>query len=679
MTLTTGKSLTGHLPLLLRLVKDWYWLVSMLLAPAFLWPGWWTWPVLAILVILWLVRWRVTRQFWLYTFLDWPIGLVLLGALVGLLATLDFALSANRAWSLVGGLSVYYAGVASLNSAKVARQGGPGLILAGVGIAFFSLLAADWGRGDLLKIPLIYDHLPHLLGLDSSLGSGTSPEQEINPRVVAGAMAMLVPVAWASALVRGGGPGKSSSPSRRVRIALLAGATFMTLILLLTQSPTAIGGILLAAGLFFLGRFCWQPGRRGLLPVLGGIFLALLILVLALPSLVTNLTQLLPPPNAEPSQRIVFRLEMWLRAIDMFADKPFTGIGLNNFPRSIYTFYPTYSLGPEAHAHNILLQTAIDGGIAGLAGFIAVLVGVIVTLVRAWQINQEDRPARSLLAGIGVGTLAWIFYGVGESITLGHKPALILWLMWGLTSVLALKYEVRGNKVAGFDRNRLKLDLAEASTEFDSGAPSSTYLPLGPGRVRPGAWLYSNRYSPGALGITFLVLVGLLIAGGLEKFNQNLVILEAQRAFLADDVAKISRSREDLRKLFSGNSSISAATLDLAAHLATRQEDASAATTYLYAEALLDSRGTVAKYIPSDWSLWKQPDLPASDPLLRLYNQWKVRYPSDIVSYARLGVAYSQRCQSGLVRANLQEGQSRLSSPASSLLQYLLARLPGSC
>ncbi len=664
-----------------RIIYSWGWLSGLLTTPAFLFPGPWSWVALVWLGLLALVAWRTSGSLGRVTLLDWPVLLLVGATLVGLSVSLDWKLSSNRAWSLVAGLTTYFSLAKGLKSWQVRRWALPVLATIAALISLGSLVAVDWGRGDLLKIPFVYDKLPHLL--NRSFGSGASGEEEINPRVVAGALAMLLPGVWGLAFLtlRGGG-GQNQAQSAAARTATLFSATspalwrrvgavglalFVSLVFLLTQAPTAIGGVLLAAtGLAVAGwvgrKFGWPILLAGGLGLLG-------LLALVLPPLLTTLLGSLPPPTGDPTQRIVFRLEMWLRSFDMLADQPFTGIGLNNFPVVQNHFYPTYSLGPEAHAHNLFLQTALDGGILGLAAFGAVLWGVARGCGLAWRRQRSAPGGSTVVWSIAIGTLAWLFYGLGESITLGHKPALLLWAMWGLLAVLVQDYPGK----AGLSPRRLRL-------------PASRKAGLALALVGVG-------------GVAVLLLVG----PGWERLRLNLVLVEGHRAVLQSETASAVQAGKDLENLVglaeasrtpasnsvspAGSPFASASAFDLAARLATARGDYARATRYLYAEVRLDSQQTVAKYIPAQWSVWKRPAevaAPAPGPVLSLYGQWKARYSKDALAYARLAVAqvYLGGCNNASpaaqaqaeAQATLGEGLSK-AEQSSGLLQYLAQTL----
>ncbi len=573
------------------------------------------------------------------------------GVAIGLLFSLNIELSANRAWCLVAGLTLYYALTHSLTSDKIGTWAAPALLLMAGLISLGGLVVTDWGRGELIKVPFIYDHIPHLF--NTSFGSGASSEQEVNPRVVAGGLLMLLPAIWLYVL-------KPARPRKiYIQILLLLGAMIPSLVFLLSQSPTAIAGIVAAAIIVWL-VVNYRPALlrvyiigSSLVVLLGFAFTGIGIFWFA---------HLLPPPDVDPTQRIIFRLEMWLRTLAMLADKPFTGIGLNNFPASIFVFYPTHSLGSEAHAHNIWLQTAADGGLIGLMALLAILVGVARLSRRAWRRHPAQSSIRLLIAGIAIGTLGWLFYGVGESITLAHKPSLLLWGLWGLLAGLAY------------------------------GTPYPIYGPTGSLNHDPD-WLVTKENQAQIKGPQKLINRFTLIVGGViivvacligltwNNLLLNLAIVDGQRAWLNQDQIAIARSNQTLQQFVQVNANnISGPTADLIAHLAFSQNDYAATLKYLRVEITQDGQQTVIKYVPSDWTIWRPPtlSLPAeqNNPEVRLYNQWKLRYPNDPLAYARLAVLEAQNCKIKLAQGILDEGTLKTNS---AFLLFVAGQLQNLC
>jgi len=149
------------------------------------------------------------------------------------------------------------------------------------------------------------------------------------------------------------------------------------------------------------------------------------------------------------------RLEVWSHALYMIQDFPFTGSGFGAFGEVANRLYPFYLVAPETaipHAHNLLLQIAVDLGLLGLAAW---LLAWFLACVAAWSVHRQGRaesfqPARlpeqpsgapaemsgAWLAGIGAGLLgsqaALAVHGLLDAVTWGARPALIVWAIWGL-------------------------------------------------------------------------------------------------------------------------------------------------------------------------------------------------------------------------------------------------------
>jgi O-antigen ligase len=147
--------------------------------------------------------------------------------------------------------------------------------------------------------------------------------------------------------------------------------------------------------------------------------------------------------------------------IAMVRDMPFTGVGLNTFPvlDSLYSG----GGGHAPHAHNVLIQTAVDLGVPGLLGLLALLGTFAYTVARAYRASRQ-RNQRALLIGACGAMLAWLTYGLLDSITLGHKPAMALWIMLGLVAATRVQVQQPGTSDASarrrVGRRRLVLGLA---------------------------------------------------------------------------------------------------------------------------------------------------------------------------------------------------------------------------
>jgi len=395
-------------PLLSRLAR--YELVALAaVAPLLLFTGWWTAAGLVLLVGIWLLRWwargRVTRR----TPLDWPIVILLAMTGVGLLVAADAAWSTPRAPVALLGVALYYGVVNSVQTARGRRWLAWGLVAGGLGYAAVGLLGTDWSHQRLWVAAELTQRIPALIRYAAPGAAGT---ELLNPRQLGAAMAVFAPVALA---LLGWGRGW---PTRLVGgLAALA----MGGVALLTGSLPALGAL---AAALALGAVIWS--RWFLLLVPAGLAAAGVALWrYGVPSAAFLLSLDSPVGVA-----VHLRLDIWSRALAMIGDLPLTGAGLNQYAILQSEFYPGYVLGFEHHAHNLYLQTALDLGHPGLLAFLALMGAAGALAVRAWR-RDATAETRALVAGAGLGLLAYLVYGLGDITPWGSRVQLGVWALLG--------------------------------------------------------------------------------------------------------------------------------------------------------------------------------------------------------------------------------------------------------
>jgi tetratricopeptide (TPR) repeat protein len=115
----------------------------------------------------------------------------------------------------------------------------------------------------------------------------------------------------------------------------------------------------------------------------------------------------------------------------MIRDMPFTGIGLNIFPVIQSNFYPGYIIGPEVHAHNLYLQTALDQGLPGLGAMLLLFITWGITIKKHY--HQASVPGQRILyVALAAAVISYLAEGFMDVQTLGAKPAPILWIFLGI-------------------------------------------------------------------------------------------------------------------------------------------------------------------------------------------------------------------------------------------------------
>ena len=324
--------------------------------------------------------------------MDKPILLLMLMLMVSLYPSIDLAASIPKYLGILLGIVLFYAVVNTVQTRTEAAAAGWLLVALGVGVALVGLIGTNW-QGAKFGLDNLTAQLPKLV---RDVEASQRTLSGFHPNEVGGTLCLFLPTGLALTV-----------GSSRWRAIALVASVLMALTLLVTQSRSAFIGTGVAL-LFLAGAS--QPKLLYGLPVL---LLAAAAAVYAVGP--EQLLDVLFPAQAES---VVgsweSRAEVWQRAWYMIQDFPYTGVGLNTFPKVVALLYPLF-LAPDAstitHAHNLYLQTAVDLGLPGLVAFMGILVGFYLSLWRAWQAQTNEPHTRALILGLAGGVLAHLVFG----------------------------------------------------------------------------------------------------------------------------------------------------------------------------------------------------------------------------------------------------------------------------
>ncbi len=398
-------------------------------------------PVTAFLLIglLWLLRWATTGTFLRRTPLDLPIALILLWLPISLWVSTNWWLSLPKVYGVLFGAVFFFAVAANVRSKQDLVHAAFWLALVCGAIALAGLVGTDWAQGKILSLSFVYDRLPRFIqGIPRSIAGGFARNG------VGGTLTLTIPLV-ASLLVAylarqresrtdhlrhhespGSGPDAWNRAIQALFPWALVAALALSLVTLgLTQSRGAILGT--AAGILALG--IWRERRAAWLIVALGLGLIVAVLLGQGNTLIDFLLRM----DAK-SGTLASRLEVWQRGIWMVQDFPLTGIGIGTYNEIAHSLYPFFIAGPDevvAHAHNNLLEVAVDLGVPGLVAFVGLLAGFVILALRAYRAVPAPE-IRALLVGLVCGMLAHQVFGLTDAFILGTKPGVLLWVFMGL-------------------------------------------------------------------------------------------------------------------------------------------------------------------------------------------------------------------------------------------------------
>jgi len=433
----------------IRLISRWEWLILLGLLPLFLFPEGAKALVALVIPLFWLGRKATTGHFFPATPFNLALLMMLVMVSLSSLASFEPSLHLPKVIGLVFGLALFLA------VTEFSRQHSlwPVVILfCGLGllIALLGIVGMEW-LSPFDSLNRLRTALPSSLSVPGAVGG------VINANELAGVLNWIAPLLLACSL----GIGRHLWRVNKVALTLLLLITALTGLLIIgTQSrggilAYGIGAVLVVA--FFL------PSRWRIV-----LLIALGIGLFGLLSYVHNSTSQIDLVG--DTLGLSGRLEIWSRALLAIADYPLTGVGMNGFRQVVNTLYPLFGISEEidlGHAHNHLLQVALDLGLPGLVSYLSLwtIAGALL-----WQTarNLTHRHAQhhayyALVAGLAGSLAAGWMFGIFDAVALGARPSFIWWLLLGLTASVhyAVGYSGEQLRIHRWSASRRQLTVRE--------------------------------------------------------------------------------------------------------------------------------------------------------------------------------------------------------------------------
>ena len=380
-----------------RLVDFEIWLLTLLAVPCVLLERWYVVP-LAVAVVFWVLR-RWSKGYWsVGAPFHW--GIALLVAMLGVSVAVSIHPERSLAAALQVGIGIvlFYALFHWIDQEKRLQLAEWGLLAGGMGLAAVALAGSS-------RVMALF-----------GLGGMAVAHQN----VVSGAVVLLAPLPVAALLFRW----RKLHWLQRIGLALVF--LWMAAAVAVTLSRGAYLG--LAAGLAVLLILRW-PKAGTLLVAASG---------LAVWLWGQDLLQWMAYRMDTGGGNWAGRVEIWRRAVIMIYDFPLTGIGMGNFPDAVELLYPLSATpgNPMPHAHQLFLQIAVDVGVPGLLAWLAIWLPLVFVGIRAFI---RQKTLRGWLAGLLAAQAVLLVHGCFDAVTWGTRPAVIVWVVWGVLAAAALR------------------------------------------------------------------------------------------------------------------------------------------------------------------------------------------------------------------------------------------------
>ncbi|MDD3006601.1 MAG: O-antigen ligase family protein [Candidatus Pacebacteria bacterium] len=216
-----------------------------------------------------------------------------------------------------------------------------------------------------------------------------------DPHIFSFYLGLITPIAFAVVML----------PSDNLKKAGLGGSKkfvylaflFLTLAELLTFSRGGYMGMF--AGFFTLIVLFWKRFASGQKKALHTLLVIGIVFATTISSSV--LTRFFSSFDLTEGSNME-RMKNWRQGLDIFSDKPLTGVGIGN-----YSFYldPTTAYRTPIYAHNLYLDLGAELGIFALLAWVLLIVVIVVELFIASR-RTSDKTLSYLALGL-IGSFVW--------------------------------------------------------------------------------------------------------------------------------------------------------------------------------------------------------------------------------------------------------------------------------
>lgn len=232
--------------------------------------------------------------------------------------------------------------------------------------------------------------------------------------------------------------------SRRIWSSMASLFTILMLpvvIATLLKTESLGGAISCVAGLFvflLFSFFRYPVARRGALLAVS------LLAVVAI--VITSTINWGGLADGEVRTSLGSRVMIWNASLTLIAEHPVSGIGMRNFERTylaLQPLFPPYLEWAVPHPHNILLAFWLFTGIAGLFGFLMLLVASIRLLLIRLSSNESDHGSRYLGSLFLALLAAFLAQGLVDTPYFRNDLAFFFWATIALAASLKSGKNVR--------------------------------------------------------------------------------------------------------------------------------------------------------------------------------------------------------------------------------------------
>ncbi|KPL12004.1 hypothetical protein AMJ85_02300 [candidate division BRC1 bacterium SM23_51] len=145
-----------------------------------------------------------------------------------------------------------------------------------------------------------------------------------------------------------------------------------------------------------------------------------------------------PETYTRPSGTFYLRRQIWNRSFEIVRSHPALGLGAGweVFEEYVKFHYPPLRPDQDTpHAHNNLLEIAVESGLAALVLFVAFTGALVAQVLRAWRATKRQTKPRFVVAGFFGLLISVTVYGL-SNYSLRYTIGMLLWICFALMTLL---------------------------------------------------------------------------------------------------------------------------------------------------------------------------------------------------------------------------------------------------